>query len=173
MPCYCTITSTTYGLHATFYATVCCSGQQDSLRGFLYTFKKALVLLHVLYSSYWCKFSLMMTHRKSKHVSDICFILNLNLHWLYSPLGWPYWNSTLWQYLYSRTPLIRINWDAELSGCAENPDNWVFNSKLQPTRCNFSWIYLFSQPLYMFQAVPPPIIRSTQLYIQLQVLSTS
>jgi hypothetical protein len=34
-------------------------------------------------------------------------------------------------------------------------------------------IYLFLQTLYMFQAVPPPIIRSTQLYIQLQVLSTS
>ena len=33
-------------------------------------------------------------------------------------------------------------------------------------------IYLFVQTLYMFQAVPPPIIRSTQLYIQLQVLST-
>ena len=25
----------------------------------------------------------------------------------------------------------------------------------------------------MFQAVPPPIIRSTQLYIQLQLLSTN
>ena len=35
------------------------------------------------------------------------------------------------------------------------------NYKLQPTRCNFSWIYLFLQTLYMFQAVPPPIIRST------------
>ena len=34
-------------------------------------------------------------------------------------------------------------------------------------------IYLFLQMLYMFQAVPPPIIRSTQLYIQLQVLSTN
>ena len=32
-------------------------------------------------------------------------------------------------------------------------------------------IYLFLQMLYMFQAVPPPIM-STQLYIQLQVLST-
>jgi len=31
-------------------------------------------------------------------------------------------------------------------------------------------IYLFLQMLYMFQVVPPPIIRSTQLYIQLQVL---
>jgi hypothetical protein len=35
-------------------------------------------------------------------------------------------------------------------------------------------IYLFLQTLlHMFQAVPPPIIRSTQLYIQLQVLSTN
>ena len=33
--------------------------------------------------------------------------------------------------------------------------------------------FLFLQILYMFQAVPPPIIRSTQLYIQLQVLSTN
>jgi len=30
-------------------------------------------------------------------------------------------------------------------------------------------IYLFLQALYMFQAVSPPILRSTQLYIQLQV----
>ena len=34
-------------------------------------------------------------------------------------------------------------------------------------------IYSFVQILYMFQAVPPPIIRSTELYIQLQVLSTN
>jgi len=34
-------------------------------------------------------------------------------------------------------------------------------------------IYLFLQTPYMFQAVPPPIIRSTQLYIQVQVLSIS
>jgi len=32
-------------------------------------------------------------------------------------------------------------------------------------------IYLFLQTLYMFQAVSPPIIRSTKLYIELQVLS--
>jgi len=30
-----------------------------------------------------------------------------------------------------------------------------------------------STDIYMFQAVPPPIIRSTKLYIQLQVLSTN
>jgi hypothetical protein len=34
-------------------------------------------------------------------------------------------------------------------------------------------IYLFLQTLYMFQVVPPLIIRSTQLYIELQVLSTN
>jgi len=34
-------------------------------------------------------------------------------------------------------------------------------------------IYLFLQTLYMFKAVPSLIIRSTQLYIQLQVLSTN
>jgi len=31
-------------------------------------------------------------------------------------------------------------------------------------------IYLFLQMLYMFHAIPPTIIRSTKLYIQLQVL---
>ena len=34
-------------------------------------------------------------------------------------------------------------------------------------------IYLFLQTLYMIQAVPPPVIRSTQLCIQLQVFSTN
>jgi len=27
---------------------------------------------------------------------------------------------------YSRTPLIRINWDDDPSGYEENPDNWIF-----------------------------------------------
>jgi hypothetical protein len=36
----------------------------------------------------------------------------------------------------------------------------------------YLFIYLFLQTLYMFQAVPPPIIRSKQVYIQLQILST-
>ena len=27
---------------------------------------------------------------------------------------------------YSRIPLFRINCDGEPSGCAENPDNWIF-----------------------------------------------
>jgi hypothetical protein len=31
---------------------------------------------------------------------------------------------------YRRTPLIRINWDGEPSGYAENPDNWIFFNSL-------------------------------------------
>jgi len=31
---------------------------------------------------------------------------------------------------YSRTPLIRINWDDEPSGYAENPDNLIFSLKI-------------------------------------------
>ena len=43
-------------------------------------------------------------------------------------------------------------------------------TKVQPTRCTVFSIYYFYKLLYMFQAVPPPIIRSTKLYIQRQVL---
>jgi len=31
--------------------------------------------------------------------------------------------------MYSRTSFIRINWDGELSGYAEIPDNWIFSLK--------------------------------------------
>ena len=31
---------------------------------------------------------------------------------------------------YSRTPIIRINWDGEPSGYAEIPDNWIFSLKI-------------------------------------------
>jgi len=59
-----------------------------------------------------------------------------------------------------------------LSTCKISTNSWLFccvhrvgtsslSSKLQPTRCNVPWIYLFLQTLYVFQAVPPPIIRST------------
>jgi len=30
---------------------------------------------------------------------------------------------------YSRTPLIRVNWDCGPSRYAENPDNWIFLGK--------------------------------------------
>ena len=36
-----------------------------------------------------------------------------------------------------------------------------------------TFLDLFLQTPYMFQAVPPPIIRSTQLYRQPQVLSNN
>ena len=45
--------------------------------------------------------------------------------------------------------------------------NYIY--KLQPTRCKFSQFYLVHKTLYMFQAVPLPIIRGTKLYIQRQV----
>jgi len=44
-------------------------------------------------------------------------------------------------------------------------------SKVQPTRCNVFSIYFFYKLLYMFQAVPPPIIRNTKLYKKRQVLT--
>ena len=46
-----------------------------------------------------------------------------------------------------------------------------FICKVQPTNATFSRSIYFYKLLYMFQAVPPPIIRSTKLYIQHQVLS--
>jgi len=39
------------------------------------------------------------------------------------PFSWKYTNI---DYKYGRTPLIRINWDGELSGYTENSDNWIF-----------------------------------------------
>ena len=41
----------------------------------------------------------------------------------------------------------------------------------QPRRCNFSQFYLVHKMLHMFQAVPPPIIRSSKLYTQHQVFA--
>ena len=61
-------------------------------------------------------------------------------------------------------------WQTARKKCNEDLE---FSYKLQPTRCNVSWIYLLLQTLYVFQAVPPPIVRSTKLYIQLDVLSTN
>jgi len=59
---------------------------------------------------------------------------------------------------YSKTPLIRINWDGESSGHAENPDNWIF--------CEYNhqmyWIpILLVLRLYIFRAAFLPIIRSS------------
>ena len=45
--------------------------------------------------------------------------------------------------------------------------------QIKTNKMQLFFIYLFLQMFYMFQAVPPPIIRSTELYIQLQVLSTN
>jgi len=39
-----------------------------------------------------------------------------------------WFNAALWKC--SKTPLIRINWDAESSGYVENPDNWILSLKI-------------------------------------------
>ena len=52
--------------------------------------------------------------------------------------------------------------------------NCVSSSSCIPVICLklvFSRSIYFYKLLYMFQAVPPPIIRSTKLYVQRQVLS--
>jgi hypothetical protein len=43
--------------------------------------------------------------------------------------------------------------------------------KYNQQEATLSWSIYFYKFFYMFQAVPPPIIRSTKLYIQRQVLS--
>jgi len=47
----------------------------------------------------------------------------------------------------------------------------IYISKVQPTNATFSRSIYFYKLLYMFQEVPPPIIKSTKLYIERQVLS--
>jgi hypothetical protein len=42
--------------------------------------------------------------------------------------------------------------------------------RVLPTRCNTTQCIYFCEMLYMFQAGPPPIIRSSKLYTQHQVL---
>jgi hypothetical protein len=50
--------------------------------------------------------------------------------------------------------------------------NIITNYRQQDATFLDLFIYLFLKTLYMFQAVPPSIIRSTQLYKQLQLLSS-
>ena len=47
----------------------------------------------------------------------------------------------------------------------------LYGFLIKPIRCNYFWLFI-SKRLYTFRAVPPPIISSTLLYTQLQVLST-
>jgi hypothetical protein len=53
-------------------------------------------------------------------------------------------------------------------------DSFIFelfnNSNAYPTRCNVTQFVYFCKLLYMFWVVPPPIIRSTKLYLQHLVL---
>jgi len=45
--------------------------------------------------------------------------------------------------------------------------------QIHPTRCNVTQFIYFCEMLYMFQAVPLPIIRSSKLYTQHGVLCQS
>jgi len=61
-----------------------------------------LLILHVSFTLQHCK-----------HGIDLQLVTHL-------------WYNTLIISLYSRTPLIRINWDGKPSGYAENTDNWIY-----------------------------------------------
>jgi len=80
IPCYLMITSTLYGIiKSTFHPTACCSRQQVSIQLTSIIFKN-LVLLHVLYISYWRMFSLI--HQEPKNICVVMFqTVNINLHW--------------------------------------------------------------------------------------------
>ena len=51
--------------------------------------------------------------------------------------------------------------------------HYVISFQLQPTRCSVTQFINFCEMLYMFQAVPPPIIRSSKLFIPLLLPSTT
>jgi hypothetical protein len=62
------------------------------------------------------------------------------------------------------------------SGCIKKCEKKIMELMVTPLKCNqqnatFPQSIHFYKLLFMFQAVPPPIIRSTKLYIQRQVLS--
>ena len=62
------------------------------------------------------------------------------------------------------------------SGCIKKCEKKIIELMVTPLKCNqqdatFSRSIYFYKLLYMFQAVPPPIISSKKLYIQRQVLS--
>jgi len=72
--------------------------------------------------------------------------------------------SVLWERtLFSKEPELN-NFDIHVS---------VHRNIITANKMKRFLNYLFLKTLYMFQAVPPPIIRSTQLYKQLQLLSTN
>ena len=67
-------------------------------------------------------FKLVITAFKDKSKYAVNRYQFCQVHFLccHTSLHLAYFNSTV------RSPLIRINWDGELSACAENPDYWIF-----------------------------------------------
>ena len=57
-----------------------------------------------------------------------CYIL-LNIVHFVGVIKKVFDNTRIHGMEFSKTPIIRINWDGEPSGYAENPDNWIFLRK--------------------------------------------
>ena len=66
---------------------------------------------------------------------------------------------------------LKSLWFGPECNCNITKNDYI--SEVQPTICNVSLFIYFYKTLYMFQAVPPPIIRNKKLYMQSQVLSTN
>jgi len=64
-------------------------------------------------------------HRGSPAVHVTCTLQHCN-YGIDTHLVSHLWYSTLIISLYSRIPLVRINWNGETSGYAGNPDDWIF-----------------------------------------------
>jgi hypothetical protein len=78
------------------------------------------------------------------------------------------WNVISWAcnlfllYFYGLLNMSVYSWDQF---------QFIVSLKYSQQDATFSGSIYFYKLLYMFQAVPPPIIRSTKLYIQRQILS--
>ena len=58
---------------------------------------------------------------------------------------------------YSRIPLIRINWDGETSGYAENPDYWIFLCKQATLAVCISAVTIYSTYLRLNLLTTPDL----------------
>jgi len=73
---------------------------------------------------------------KSKYAHNLYLSCHVRFLWCHTSSQFAYFSNTV------RTPLIRINWEGEKSGYAENPDNWTLLI-IKSTRCtNYSNLFL-------------------------------
>ena len=81
-------------------------------------------------------------------------------------------NLRIEDFIYSHfleIPIQNIRWTMLVERIGEKQYVYRLYILARPTRCNFTQWYLLLWMLYMFQAVPPPIIRSSKLYTQHEV----